>query len=153
MGDFVVMKSIVLIVCLLTHSLLYSQQGTGGAQAGDIAEETKNDLLAVVAGGVAGAILGLSTLSFVEEPKEHTRNILIGASIGIIAGVGYVGYKQANKSREMLYQSQIYKIERKMKLESGFESTSESRLAHFASKGLLPQSSLSLISFYKTWSF
>lgn len=65
--------------------------------------ESKNDLLVVVSGGVAGAVLGLSTLSFVEEPKEHTRNILVGASIGIIAGVGYVAFSQASKSRELMY--------------------------------------------------
>ncbi len=68
-----------------------------------LVSDTKNDLLVVVGGGLAGAILGLSTLSFVEEPKEHTRNIIVGASIGIIAGVGYVAFSQASKSRNMLY--------------------------------------------------
>jgi hypothetical protein len=56
-----------------------------------------------VGGGLAGAVLGLSTLSFVEEPKDHTRNIVVGASIGIIAGVAYVAFTQANKSREAIY--------------------------------------------------
>lgn len=64
---------------------------------------TKSDLLVVISGGLAGAILGLSTLSFVDEPKEHTRNIIVGASLGIIAGVGYVAYSQASKSRDMMY--------------------------------------------------
>jgi len=62
----------------------------------------KNDLLVVVGGGLAGAVLGLSTLSFVEEPKDHTRNILVGASIGIIAGVAYVAFNQANKSKSLM---------------------------------------------------
>lgn len=64
---------------------------------------TKSDLLVVISGGLAGAILGLSTLSFVDEPKEHTRNIIVGASLGIIVGVGYVAYSQAAKSQEMMY--------------------------------------------------
>ena len=52
---------------------------------------------------MAGAVLGLSTLSFVEEPKDHTRNIIVGASIGIIFGVGYVAFSQATKTQEMMY--------------------------------------------------
>jgi hypothetical protein len=64
----------------------------------ELASSSKNDFLIVVSAGLAGAILGLSTLSFVEEPKEHTRNILVGASIGIIAGVAAVAYLQAEKS-------------------------------------------------------
>lgn len=69
----------------------------------ELVEGTKSDLLVVISGGLAGAVLGLSTLSFVDEPKDHTRNIIVGASLGIIAGVGYVAYSQANKSREMIY--------------------------------------------------
>jgi len=69
----------------------------------ELVQGTKSDLLVVISGGLAGAILGLSTLSFVDEPKEHTRNIIVGASIGIIAGVGYVAYSQASKSRDMMY--------------------------------------------------
>ncbi|MBC76431.1 MAG: hypothetical protein CME64_10490 [Halobacteriovoraceae bacterium] len=91
----------------LSLSLLFSVTGNALAQsAGDVDElvtESKNDLLVVVGGGLAGAILGLSTLSFVDEPKDHTKNILVGASLGIIAGVGYVAFSQANKSRDMLY--------------------------------------------------
>lgn len=76
-------------------------QNNDGLEA--LVEDTKSDLLIVVGGGLAGAVLGLSTLSFVEEPKEHTRNIVVGASIGIIAGVAYVAFNQANKSREAIY--------------------------------------------------
>ena len=70
-----------------------------------IVDDTKQDILLVLGGGLAGAVLGLSTLSFVEEPKDHTRNILVGASIGIIAGVALVAFKQANKSRDLIYSS------------------------------------------------
>jgi hypothetical protein len=76
-------------------------QDSDGLEA--LVEDSKSDLLVVVGGGLAGAVLGLSTLSFVEEPKEHTRNIIVGASIGIIAGVAYVALSQANKSRNAIY--------------------------------------------------
>lgn len=92
---------------LMATCLLFSVSSRAFAQnSGEMDQlvaDSKNDLLVVVSGGLAGAILGLSTLSFVEEPKEHTKNILVGASLGIVAGVGYVAFSQANKSREMLY--------------------------------------------------
>ena len=94
-------KTFILTFCLV---LSFSQQSK--AQDGDIdalVDDTKNDLLIVIGGGLAGAVLGLSTLSFVEEPKEHTRNIVVGASIGIISAVGYVAFSQATKSQEMIY--------------------------------------------------
>ena len=94
-------RSILALLLLLSTSS--SSFGQGKESMDELVTESKNDLLIVVSGGLAGAILGLSTLSFVEEPKEHTRNILVGASIGIIAGVGYVAFSQANKSRDMLY--------------------------------------------------
>lgn len=97
----------VITLPILFNLILFSVANNVFAQdkAGvdELVSESKNDLLVVVSGGLAGAILGLSTLSFVEEPKEHTRNILVGASIGIIAGVGYVAFSQANKSRDVLY--------------------------------------------------
>lgn len=64
----------------------------------DIIRDSMQDLSIVVGLGAGGAILGLSTLSFVEKPTDHLNNILVGASIGIIVGVAAVAYKQASKS-------------------------------------------------------
>jgi len=83
-----------------TNSFAQSNDSLDG-----IVDDTKQDILLVLGGGLAGAVLGLSTLSFVEEPKDHTRNILVGASIGIIAGVALVAFKQANKSRDLIYST------------------------------------------------
>lgn len=69
----------------------------------DVFESSKSDFMIVVAGGLAGAILGLSTLSFYDEPKEHTNNILMGASLGLIAGVVVVAMGQATQSQNMNY--------------------------------------------------
>jgi hypothetical protein len=92
-------NKLLVVLMLLTLTFNASAQDPGGD---DVFADHKNDLLVVVGGGLAGAILGLSTLSFVEEPKEHTRNILVGASLGIIAGVGYVAFNQANKQRDFM---------------------------------------------------
>lgn len=93
-----------MLSCLLI-SFIFTQTSLAQSSASndEFIEESKDNLLIVVAAGIAGAILGLSTLSFVEEPKKHTKNIIIGASLGIIAGVGVVTYTQANKSRELFY--------------------------------------------------
>ncbi|OFZ55306.1 MAG: hypothetical protein A2328_01250 [Bdellovibrionales bacterium RIFOXYB2_FULL_36_6] len=73
-----------------------AQEQSGG---NDLIKDSVTDLSIVVAAGVTGAIIGISTLPFVEEPKEHLNNILIGGSIGIILGVGFVAYSQAMKGR------------------------------------------------------
>ncbi len=62
----------------------------------NLVDQSKNDFMIVLAAGGAGAVLGLSTLSFVSEPDDHYDNILTGGAIGIIAGVLYVAYRQAN---------------------------------------------------------
>lgn len=65
------------------------------AQNYSLADQTKNDMLVIVASGVGGAVLGLSTLSFVDEPSDHFDNVLTGAAVGLIIGVLYVAYRQA----------------------------------------------------------
>jgi H+/Cl- antiporter ClcA len=68
----------------------------------DIIKNTQNDILIVVAAGAAGAILGLSTLSFVDKPSQHIANTWTGAALGIIAGVIVVAYNSAQKGSEEL---------------------------------------------------
>lgn len=71
----------------------------------DFIKSTQNDLILVGAAGVGGAILGLSTLSFVDKPSEHVSNIWTGAAIGVIAGVIFVAYNSAQKGSEDLQSS------------------------------------------------
>lgn len=105
---FLLKQNLFTFVFLTIFSIFYTTK-TYAQQNGDIeafVEDTKTDILIVVAGGLAGAVLGLSTLSFVEEPKKHSKNILYGSSIGIIAGVAFVAFNQANKSKEMFFNEQ-----------------------------------------------
>lgn len=97
-------NSVTVFILLTIFGLGQSTQSYAQDDGLDgIVDETKQDIMLVLGGGLAGAILGLSTLSFVEEPKEHTRNILVGASLGIIIGVAVVAFNQANKSRDLIY--------------------------------------------------
>ena len=66
-------------------------------------KDSVTDMYIVAGGGLGGAIIGLSTLSFVEEPGDHLKNILVGAALGVMGGVAFVGYSTANKGRDMYY--------------------------------------------------
>ena len=64
-------------------------------EMGNILEKSSQDLTLLVFAGVGGGVLGLSTLSFVDEPGDHLDNITVGIALGIIAGVCWVAYTQA----------------------------------------------------------
>ena len=72
----------------------------------NVMDETLTDAYTVLGTTMGGAILGLSTLSFVEEPGDHLKNIVVGGAIGIIVGVGIVAYGQASKSKDVFFQGQ-----------------------------------------------
>jgi threonine/homoserine efflux transporter RhtA len=72
------------------------------AEEDDFIKSTQNDIILVGVAGAAGAVLGLSTLSFVEKPSKHVSNIWTGAALGIIAGVIWVAYNSAQKNSDDL---------------------------------------------------
>jgi hypothetical protein len=54
--------------------------------------------------GLAGAVLGLSTLSFYGEPQEHIGNIWTGLALGALGGAGYVLSKSTSNSNSEVMQ-------------------------------------------------
>ena len=66
--------------------------------ANGFVDDSIRDMSIVLGSGLAGAILGLSTLSFVDEPSQHTKNIAVGGAIGIIIGVTVVILSQASQT-------------------------------------------------------
>lgn len=103
------MKKLIIIFLTLCFSFSTMAQS-------NFKEEGLRDLTTVAGLGLGGAILGLSTLSFVEEPSDHLKNILVGASVGIIIGVGVVAYNQAQKSQATIRQSSIKNFDTKSRL-------------------------------------
>lgn len=95
-------KWFVALLCfqLLTLNVAFSQSED------DIIKNTQQDMLMVLGAGAAGAIIGLSTLSFYETPSKSISNIWTGAAIGIIAGVIFVAYNSAQKGSEDLVGQQ-----------------------------------------------
>ncbi len=90
------LKTFIISISILASCLSFSQD----SGADDIWGETIRDVSIISAVGVGGAILGLSTLSFVDEPKEHLNNIVIGGALGIIVGVGIVAWLQATSGKK-----------------------------------------------------
>ncbi len=95
------MKKIIslLLACQLLISVAFAQDNN---EDDNLVKNTQNDILLVGVAGAAGAVLGLSTLSFVDKPSQHLSNVWTGAAIGIIAGVIFVAYNSAQRGQEDL---------------------------------------------------
>src|SRR5690606_31504694 len=74
----------------------------------------QNDILLVAGAGIGGAVLGLSTLSFVDEPGDHLPNIWTGAAIGVIAGVIFVAFNSVQKNSEDLQSSAHFSTQERL---------------------------------------
>lgn len=60
----------------------------------------RRHLSKIVFAGLAGAILGLSTLSFFGRPQEKLSYIPIGFAIGVIGGAMFTTYKAATEPKD-----------------------------------------------------
>ena len=100
------MLSFVLSLHLVT--LAVSSNTAFAQDSDDIMKSTQNDILIVATAGAAGAILGLSTLSFVDKPSQHISNVWTGAAVGVIAGVIFVAYNSAQKGSEELISAKDF---------------------------------------------
>ena len=60
----------------------------------------RRHLANIVFAGLAGAVLGLSTLSFYGRPQDRLSNIAVGFAIGVIGGTMFSTYKAAAEPRE-----------------------------------------------------
>lgn len=101
-------------IFLLTPGVCFAQSyvdsNSGyGAGSGSSSVDTKGfkrDFATIVFGGIAGGVLGLSTLSFYGEPQEHTNNITVGALLGMVFGATYVFYNRYEpRGRATIYDN------------------------------------------------
>jgi hypothetical protein len=68
---------------------------------------TRKQVATIIFAGLAGAILGLSTLSFYGKPQEELSNIAVGFAVGIIGGVAYTSYNIARSPYEGLQSMEL----------------------------------------------
>ncbi|MBC7539148.1 MAG: hypothetical protein H7281_10025 [Bacteriovorax sp.] len=88
----------ILAAALLSLQPAVFAAGTSTTTEDSIMDDSLRDMSTVLASGVVGAILGLSTLSFVDSPSSHLKNIAVGGAVGIVLGVGVVIFSQATRS-------------------------------------------------------
>jgi len=88
---------LLLSLCLLTAApAAYAQQpGQSTVTAGP-----RRQLANIVFAGLAGAVLGLSTLSFYGRPQDRLANIPVGFAVGAICGTMFTTYKAVADPRE-----------------------------------------------------
>lgn len=92
--------SCLISAIILLNPLALSAQDS--AETGGLFDDSLHDITMVLGVGAVGAILGLSTLSFVEKPKDNLKNVAIGGAVGIVIGVGIVIFGQATKSQSTM---------------------------------------------------
>jgi hypothetical protein len=108
MGKAVTKKIMILflLAAVVIPSTSFAETYTIAAAKGLTPEEkteltgTRKQLATIVFSGLAGAILGLSTLSFYGRPQDHLSSIAVGAALGVIGGAIYTTYKTATKPYE-----------------------------------------------------
>lgn len=80
---------VFVITAALQTPRAHSQGQRPSLQSRMAKNNTKKQLTTIVFSGLAGAILGLSTLSFYGRPQDKLSNIAIGFAIGVIGGTIY----------------------------------------------------------------
>lgn len=91
---------VIIMTLLCQGPMIFAVEpaASGAAEAGGVMDDSLRDIGIVLGAGFAGAILGLSTLSFVDVPSAHTKNIAVGGAVGIVLGVGIVVFSQVSRT-------------------------------------------------------
>lgn len=98
--------SIIFLIALTLATTFAESQAWAQASAPAAAEGkneltgTRRQVATIIFAGLAGAILGLSTLSFYGRPQDKLNNVAIGGALGIIGGTVYTTYKSATRPYE-----------------------------------------------------
>ncbi len=96
------MRSLVSLIVILglatTSPLSFAQDPNGETEM--VTPGPRRQLSNIVFAGLAGAILGLSTLSFYGRPQDKLSNIAIGFAFGVIIGTAYSTYKAASEPKD-----------------------------------------------------
>lgn len=67
----------------------------------------RRQISTIVYMGLAGAVLGLSTLSFYGRPQDKLTNIPIGFGVGVVLGTIYMTYQAATNPNEFYKETSL----------------------------------------------
>ncbi|MCH2535536.1 MAG: hypothetical protein MK008_13925 [Bdellovibrionales bacterium] len=109
----IMILQILMVIFCFQSTQVYAQNQNMNPNK-QVTSGPKKQLATIIFSGLAGAILGLSTLSFYGRPQDKLPNIAVGAAIGIIAGTVYTTYKAATEPYRYLEADQIYFYEKRM---------------------------------------
>ena len=104
------MIRILLIFCLLIppHTLMAQDKEPDNGLVKKYGP--RRQISTIVYLGLAGAVLGLSTLSFYGRPQDHLTNIPIGFGVGVVIGTIYMTYQAATNPNEF-YREANYRYQ------------------------------------------
>ncbi len=75
---------------------------SAGSSGGDSKDENPFDAKeafgTILVAGLVGGILGISTLSFYDQPNKHVKNVTYGAGLGMIGAALYMTLSIASSS-------------------------------------------------------
>ncbi len=104
------MFKLVLCVTLFFSSFASMAQESKGESSVVQKYGPRRQISTIVYMGLAGAVLGLSTLSFYGRPQDHLTNIPLGFGVGVIVGTIYMTYQAAVNPTEF-YRATEYQPE------------------------------------------
>jgi hypothetical protein len=96
-------KRIISIILAMSFALVVPQTFAAARNQKEnemVIAGPRRHLSKIVLAGVAGAILGLSTLSFYGRPQERLSYIPVGFAVGVIAGTVFTTYKAATEPKD-----------------------------------------------------
>ncbi len=76
-----------LLAVLLIAGVMFSSIAQAQNKLDSASAKSRVYLLTATYGVVAGSLTGLGSLAFYDSPSKHTRNIALGASIGLYVGL------------------------------------------------------------------
>ena len=104
---FFVLVFISFSLCLSTnYTTAFAQAPAASSSVGG--GGPRKQLAIIIFSGLAGAVLGLSTLSFYGRPQERLSNIAVGFALGVITGSIYTTYRAASAPDEFYNRNSEY---------------------------------------------
>ncbi|MEM7646804.1 MAG: hypothetical protein AAF203_07845 [Pseudomonadota bacterium] len=99
------LRILLVLLFLLPQTPVFAQDQNG--QDPSVIEKygPRRQISTIVYMGLAGAVLGLSTLSFYGRPQDHLTNIPIGFGVGVVIGTIYMTYQAATNPDEFYRES------------------------------------------------
>ena len=117
--------ALVVLVTSATPTMnVWAQAGQNEASAQELGG-TRKQISTIIFIGLAGAVLGLSTLSFYGRPQDHLSNIAVGFAVGIITGTVITTYQAIHAPYEQYQVFEKYQKQDEL-LRTEIESFSSS---------------------------